>query len=798
MMDTVKEYFIKSVFGNNWPIAAIILIFSVSFLRFIYKCSLPKYFKFCVLTSIVAVTAFAESYFFSWDKYGNQYSDRYSFAAIRLLALPCTTIRIVLLIILSLSLAILFPRYRKIDRQLGLAIKDAKSDGDKTGNNITAWNELQKISVEKLTPWQKKKYDKHRLYLRVDLGNMAGAELECEKYKEDKPFYHFMKAIIFNFKGKHREELEEIKAAEDACDGDTDPLMYFQIIHNRGVALIGAGEYRLAQDCFKKAIEYGNENNVFDPELWLNTYYNYVFNQTRITPEISIQECHDMLELVKKHIDIEDPKQYITYSNIIIEILRQKKASREQIDEVINGDFEYLVNAKLTDQERCSLEATTARMVCTGRLNPELVVERLTKDIDKFLQLPMPLIYRCFKEIDFMFKDLRGSITERNQKIRETAHWYIVNQAANDLEKYRSEMPSEAVYEICYCLKEKVGLMKYRPDRYNWDEFLKNMRSAQLLYKENELLADYVLCCLDVMDEALAECNLDSEMKPVHLDVMREMLSEVEKALLDLMEHPILNQICLRLSLYCLAMGNRGDEDDRGVTGTGENIEKSKSYYRKFQELGNFAIDHFAPWLRGRYSILSLYMFVIGYIETVDKIASGDLSGEIPQIQEWFREFHKRNGYFEAVVLGKVLGTEVIHLAIEFNPEADVQGTLINTADVRAAWLVMPAINTKIKCNGREADIRKKDGVFSDWKREGFQGLQRVQGLQGVQENRETHELVYCVVDTRKLMPEMRQAIERITQMIKAEMPDYLVSSAELNRLAEDSWFDKGAMGDGQ
>ena len=39
----------------------------------------------------------------------------------------------------------------------------------------------------------------------------------------------------------------------------------------------------------------------------------------------------------------------------------------------------------------------------------------------------MPERYRCFKEIDYMFKDLRGRIIEKNQKIKETAHWYIVN-----------------------------------------------------------------------------------------------------------------------------------------------------------------------------------------------------------------------------------------------------------------------------------------------------------------------------------------------------------------------------------
>ena len=765
MTDIVKEYLIRFAFGDNWHIAAIIFILSAFILGFIYKHSLPKYFKGCLYVGIVTATAFAESYFFLWGKYSDK-------------SIPLTAeiFRAILAAILPLSVAILFTKYRNIGHQLKLVMKNTKSGGDK----ISAWNELQKISVDKLTPWKKKKYDKHRLYLRVYLGNMAGAEQECEKYKDDEAFYHFMKAVILNFKGKHREELVEIKLAEDACDGDTDPFIHIQIIHNRGVALIGAGEYSLAQDCFKKSIEYGNDNNVSDPELWLNTYYNYVFNQTRITPDISTQECLDMLEPVKKHIDIEDPRHYIAYSNIVIEILRQKKAGREQIDEAINGDFAYLVKAALTDQERCSLEATTARMVCTGRLNPELVLERLTKDIDKFLQLPMPVIYRCFKEIDLMFKDLRGQITEKHQKIRETAHWYIVNQASRDLDKYRSSLPSEAVYDIGYCLKEKALLMKHRPDRYNWDEFLKTIQSAQLLYKENELLADFVVCCLDVMEEALVELNLNPEMKHIHTDAMQEMLGGVEKSLPNLMEHPILNQIYLRVSLYCLATGD---------------IEKSKEYYRKFRKLGNFAIEHFAPWLRGKYSILSLYMFVIGYIETVDKIAdrmvgevksdrddSGDkiadgkINEEMPLVQEWFRDFHQRDGYFEAVVLGRLLGMEVIPIDVENAPGVNAQNDSFKPEAVRAAWLIIPAINTRIKCNGNVADIRKlQDGLFSDWKK---------------QKSR------YCNVNA--LTPEMRQAVERITQMIKAEMPDYLVSSEELNRLAEDSWFDKGVMGDGQ
>ena len=66
----------------------------------------------------------------------------------------------------------------------------------------------------------------------------------------------------------------------------------------------------------------------------------------------------------------------------------------------------------------------------------------------------MPHKYRCFTEIDFMFSDLRGSIVEHNELLKETAHWYLINQASHDLEEYKRSLPSEAVYERCYCIKE--------------------------------------------------------------------------------------------------------------------------------------------------------------------------------------------------------------------------------------------------------------------------------------------------------------------------------------------------------
>lgn len=727
----VTEEIIKITFGDNWLIAAFVFVVAVSAIRFIRKNNLPKYFRKCLIVCVCAIAALIDSKFFQWNEYLGALRIRKVFP-------------LLLLTVIVVTIAIFIYSYMKNDKQLKYVIKNTESDG----NIIKAWERLQKIKTINLTPWQKRQYDKRRLYLRVMLGNMCGAEQELKKFENDKAFYHFTKAIIFNFRGNHKDELEEEKIAEGYCDGDTDSFLHFQIISNRGADYVGAGEYSLANDWFKRAIDFGRVNNVKAPDLWLNLYYNYVFNKTRLNLDISIQECIDMLEEVKQYIDIEDPKQYIGYRNIVIQLFRQKKADKMQLNEIINQDFEYLVNTNLTDIERCVLEATTARIVCTGRLNPEPVIEKISKDVELFLQLPMPERYRCFKEIDYMFKDLRGRIIEKNQKIKETAHWYIVNQAVYDLEKYRASLPSEAVYEICYCLKERAGLLEYKPDQYQWNEFLKDMRSAQMLYQENGLLADSALCALNIMDEGLAEFNIDSEYKPLYLDTIKISLQEVEKILPELMEHPVLNEIYLRLSMYCFSI---------------DDIERSKHYYESFQRLGNFAIDHFAPWLRGRYAVLSLYMFVIGYIETVDKIARKDLSGEITQIQEWFREFYNRNGYFEAIVLGRMFGGDYLPICVEMKSGKMLQGNIVEAGDIESAWLVIPPLQMKIKCNGMLAGKMLGQGfLFSKW---------------------ENTELRYCNVNT--IVPEVRSAIERIIEMIKAELPDSLVTSAELNRLAK-------------
>ena len=92
-----------------------------------------------------------------------------------------------------------------------------------------------------------------------------------------------------------------------------------------------------------------------------------------------IARRHDHASYFQRVIHLKSPVIRFFFTN------RQKKADKMQLNEIINQDFEYLVNTNLTDIERCVLEATTARIVCTGRLNPEPVIEKISKDVELFL-----------------------------------------------------------------------------------------------------------------------------------------------------------------------------------------------------------------------------------------------------------------------------------------------------------------------------------------------------------------------------------------------------------------------------
>lgn len=101
------------------------------------------------------------------------------------------------------------------------------------------------------------------------------------------------------------------------------------------------------------------------------------------------------------------------------------------------------------------------------------------------------------------------------------------------------------------------------------------------------------------------------------------------------------------------------------------------------------------------------------------------------------------------------------------NPGKQMYDAVINVGDIKSTWLVIPELQIKIKCNeSLSGKMFDRSYLLPDG---------AVGGLR------------CCNVNM--IMPDMKKAIDRITEMIKTELPEYLISSEELKRLARECWF---------
>ena len=95
----------------------------------------------------------------------------------------------------------------KNDKQLKYVIKNTESDG----NIIKAWERLQKIKTINLTPWQKRQYDKRRLYFTCYAWQYVRSRTGIKKILRMIRLFIILRKQLFYFRGNHKDELEEEK-----------------------------------------------------------------------------------------------------------------------------------------------------------------------------------------------------------------------------------------------------------------------------------------------------------------------------------------------------------------------------------------------------------------------------------------------------------------------------------------------------------------------------------------------------------------------------------------------------------
>lgn len=656
-------------------------------------------------------------------------------------------------------------KYVGIRKALRMALYHAQTDNFEH-NSILAWRELDKLKPSEMTQKQQVCFDSYRMYLRAILGNFSANEYELEKLEKGDnkqgAFCHLLRFVQCWSEGEMKKAAEHIKKAEELCDADTDELIYSQILINRGVSYVSAGMYKDADDAFCRAIHFCEQHKLKDTYLWVTIYYNYIFNKTRLNPEIQQTEWKSILDELKTHLDMEKPTDYMAYSNVELELLRQTNADRKQLEDNVYYAFDYLQLCDVPTNNRCVFEGSIARIIWAARLDPTYILEALTKDIDHLLQLPMPARYHCFKDIDLFFADLHGNIVEDHDRLKQTAYWYMTNQAAKDLEDYRRDLPSEAIYERCFCFQEIAGLQKRKEDGYQWSAVKEQFENAMSLYRENGLELQENMCKLNLVDEAICPLNMDEHFRIVKRDEMKQLLEELERWLPKLEKHPMINEVALRLSLYCCRM---------------DDYKKCKYYYELYKQTSKLvSMNHYAPWIHRYYMVVCFVVRVLYFMEAVHTIPnSAGFHQKNELVRGWFEGFFDRNGESESYILGRLLGFEnqvTLKRVVWTDSLADVGDSHV--------WMVFRELGLEIDVtykNFREDD--DKDVMFFCT---GQHPMENGQSNFIRKKKQDNVRVQVGEISIEQFQPVMQDAMREICEMLEEALPPQCPSIQELQK----------------
>jgi len=676
---------------------------------------------------------------------------------------------ILILMILILIAGGCAGKYIRIRKVLKSVLNDSQKESFEH-NPIRAWRKLDELKPSQMTQGQKRQYERYRMYLRASLGNFNANERELMQMengdRKQAAFFHFMRFFQYWSAGDMETAAEHIQKAEIMCDADTELLIRAQILINRGVGYVGLGLYKDADDAFTRAIRFCEKHKIRDKHLWTTIYYNYVFNQTRLKPDIAQEKWKAELEQLKTYLDMELPMDYLAYADVELELLRQTNADKSMLEENVYYTFDYLKMCHIPDHNRCMLEASMARIIWSARLNPTYILEALAEDLELLLKMPMPARYNCFKQIDLFFADLNGPIVNRHEKLKQSAYWYMTSQAAQDLEEYRRSLPSEAVYERCFCFEELAGIQKRREHEYQWDVVKENLENAMALYHENGLELKEIMCKLTLMDEASGIMNRDEQLHLLRKEEMEQLVKEVEALFPRIRQHPVKNEVALQLSFYCSTM---------------DDYERCKRYYEIYRETGRLiSMNHYAPWMHRYYMAVCFVVRTLYILETVKKLSdTEELPTENALVQEWFRDFGKGDGEREAFVLGRMLGFEKLVWLKRAAWKDDTTGQ-----PVYHAWLVFGELKLEIDVTYPDlTEDSENTPIFFVMGRHPMEnGDSRL-----IREKRRKNLLAEPAVQTGtfglgNFSLEIQQAILEICQLLEQHLPPQCPSVEELKR----------------
>ena len=648
-------------------------------------------------------------------------------------------------------------------------------------NEVVALYLLDSMSSNWMTSKQDNKHKRYRLNILTHLGSLRTAETILENLKSDKAYYYFIQHFLAFSSGDMETANLAIQKAEDAQERNTDPLVKVQILLNHGVSYVTTQNYQAADDNFRKAANFYKKNKIKNDDLLFHIYYNYVHNKMRINnttkPGEACNAVSSIIEEYKSQINLRKHNNQINLFNLELEILRQTKTQREEVDGFVQAAFDKFQGGKLPLENKIIFAAHASRIVWSARLNPEPCLKFIDENFDILNRLTPEIRYYALFDLSLLFEDLHGDIVNQYSKLRNSTRDYILYQAQNDLESWRGALPNEAVHQRCACLKALAGHQRKKPG-YDYEKALSYLYSSIDLYRENHLYVCEHLCRLAVIDELCAFENLDRNYEPLVPDEMRKQCEAVEAFIPKLVQHPAISEFYLRLSFYCLILNEYG---------------KCVEYYSSFHK-SNLSLNHFAPWLH-RYCMLAGFSVRILYFyKTIERIRkSKALNKYDNETRNWFESFPNHDGVLDSMLIGRFVGFGTTVYPIK------MKHWLPKTSEFSRlhAWFCFQEINLNVDITHSQfMDDDRSSILFFNADKHPFETNESLTIASSMIETGLASPCMIQLMSIEELPQGLRELFDKLYKVICSQIPEDCPQLEELQQLFETTMLPVPAIGE--
>ena len=557
----------------------------------------------------------------------------------------------------------------------------------KNQNFLERWKSLKSFPTWILFESQKEKFINYKIHTLINLGSTAKAENYVTKLLEENsklckknrslvktPFLLLLEIEKAYLSGDIEKQIEVSAQAVNAITEKTPALFQHQFYLNKAIAYFYEHDYINADNSFLQALKFIEEKKIKDRNLIFLFYKDYLRNKVCLNSNIS--EIKNILCEVKKYIRKNNSEDWMHYFDIELTILQQANAPLQDVKKNIEASLQKVEELKLKEYEKFIYTVKIARIITSYHSNPEYCIYMLSGKSHCLKKISFPERHYIFKDLDYLFKELRGPILVYVKDLINETISYFSKTAEYEINSFIKKLPDEAVIYRIDFLKELSSLTKFIfpiPDFHKIKQYL---TSAINLCDENRLSFNAMSLRLCIADEALAPYNLENLIKSKYEKEIKEVIEIVSSFATNLKTCSEEAEFDFRLAYYCLFI---------------RDYEKHKFFFERYLKT-NFPKEYFASWCKIYIETCALTYSILTLLEILEEVSNTPaLQTEMTDDTKTFlQSFSTSNGFDLSLIMGFFIGRNFIikHCIITHDSK--------NNVSTEHCWLLLPDIGLEI------------------------------------------------------------------------------------------------------